>query len=178
MVSRYSTLVTHIVLWNCFDFPHSSCDYHWLLTYDPAEALKYPHSAGMWILASNLDHSCIPNTIRSCIGDMMIVRAGADLPGGTELTHAFTDSGMKYEERQKILHGYGVDCDCKLCHEQKNTSNKKIKQRAKIGQDILSRILADDLTQIETYDKLLDDIEATYTHPPFEEPRLEMLLFT
>ena len=107
-----------------------------------------------------------------------LIRAGAGLPGGTELTHAFTDSGKKYEERQGILRSYGVDCDCKLCHAQKNTSNNIKKQRAKIGQGILSRVLADDLTQIQTYDKLLDDMEATYTHPPSEEPRLEMLLFT
>ena len=109
---------------------------------------------------------------------MMIVRAGADLPGGTQLTHAFTDSGKKNEESQGILRGYGVDCNCKLCHAQENTYNKKKKQRAKIGQRILSRILADDLTQIQSYDKLLDDMEATYTHPPSENPRLEMLLFT
>lgn len=109
---------------------------------------------------------------------MIIVRAGADLLGGTELTHGFTDSGKEYEERQGILRGYGIDCDCKLCYAQKNTSNKKKKRRAKIGQGILSRILADDLTQIQTYDKLPDDMEATYTHTLFEEPRLEMLLFT
>ena len=99
--------------------------YHWLLTHDPAEALKYPHPAGMWILASNLNHSCVPNSIRSYIGDMMIVRAGADLPGGTQLAHAFTDSGKKNEESQGILRGYGVDCDCKLCHAEEHVQQEK-----------------------------------------------------
>ncbi|KAL2053138.1 hypothetical protein ABVK25_006462 [Lepraria finkii] len=56
---------------------------------------------------------------------MIIVRAGADLLGGTEITHGFTDSGKEYEERQGILRGYGIDCDCKLSSNKKRSRERR-----------------------------------------------------
>ncbi|EGX44931.1 hypothetical protein AOL_s00173g32 [Orbilia oligospora ATCC 24927] len=44
------------------------------------------YNCGMWFLPSFLRHSCIPNAHRSAIGEMLIVRAGKDIPKDTKVT--------------------------------------------------------------------------------------------
>ncbi|KAK6515119.1 hypothetical protein TWF506_007465 [Arthrobotrys conoides] len=44
------------------------------------------YNCGMWFLPSFLRHSCIPNAHRAVIGDMLIVRAGKDIPKDTKVT--------------------------------------------------------------------------------------------
>ncbi|KAJ6259391.1 hypothetical protein Dda_6292 [Drechslerella dactyloides] len=44
------------------------------------------YNSGLWFLPSFLRHSCIPNAHRTVIGDMMIIRAGRDMPKDTKVT--------------------------------------------------------------------------------------------
>ncbi|RVD83971.1 uncharacterized protein DFL_005739 [Arthrobotrys flagrans] len=44
------------------------------------------YNCGIWFLPSFLRHSCVPNAHRAVIGDMLIVRAGKDIPKDTKVT--------------------------------------------------------------------------------------------
>jgi len=104
---RDRELIAHIVHWNCFGFQPLSRDYHRLVINDPEKFLQdKSRSVGLWILASYINHSCLPNIYRSTIGNTMIVRAAADLLAGTELRHSYIDSETSYEDRQEVLSGY------------------------------------------------------------------------
>ncbi|KAK6355980.1 hypothetical protein TWF718_000355 [Orbilia javanica] len=55
------------------------------------------YSCGMWFLPSFLRHSCISNAHRTVIGEMLIVRAGKDIPKDTKVTINFsTPSNLEY----------------------------------------------------------------------------------
>ncbi|KAL2031647.1 hypothetical protein VTO58DRAFT_106998 [Aureobasidium pullulans] len=80
--------------------------------------LEYPtqNPVGLWINASHVNHSCIPNVAHSYIGDMMILRAAKNIPKGTEITMAYrkphADPEMRQAEYQKL---FGFRCTCNLC---------------------------------------------------------------
>ncbi|THV98629.1 hypothetical protein D6D18_05201 [Aureobasidium pullulans] len=80
--------------------------------------LEYPtqNPVGLWINASYVNHSCIPNVAHSYIGDMMILRAAKNIPKGTEITMAYrkphADPEIRQAEYQKL---FGFRCTCNLC---------------------------------------------------------------
>ncbi|THX90129.1 hypothetical protein D6D05_00719 [Aureobasidium pullulans] len=80
--------------------------------------LEYPtqNPVGLWINASHVNHSCIPNVAHSYIGDMMILRAAKNIPKGTEITMAYrkphADPEIRQAEYQKL---FGFRCTCNLC---------------------------------------------------------------
>lgn len=169
---RDRELIAHIVHWNCFGFQPLSRDYHRLVINDPEKFLQdKSRSVGLWILASYINHSCLPNIYRSTIGNTMIVRAAADLLAGTELRHSYIDSETSYEDRQEVLSGYGFECSCSLCQAQKNTSNKKKKKKPKLAAAFLERIMLTTVTFVGTYYTLLDELEQAYQPPATAEPR-------
>lgn len=72
-------------------------------------------SAGLWILASYMNHSCIPNATKEYIGDMMVVRAIRSIRTGEEITHSYNAS-HDYEVRTaELLNTWGFTCTCALC---------------------------------------------------------------
>ncbi|KAL6407529.1 TPR domain-containing protein [Ilyonectria robusta] len=72
-------------------------------------------STGLWIRASYINHSCVPNTKKDYIGDLMILRATHYITGGEEITHAY-DESSDYEARTAALHkNWGFKCWCALC---------------------------------------------------------------
>ncbi|KAK6332256.1 hypothetical protein TWF696_002977 [Orbilia brochopaga] len=55
------------------------------------------YNSGLWFLPSFLRHSCISNAHRTVIGDMMIIRAGRDIPKDTKVTvNCVTPSVWEY----------------------------------------------------------------------------------
>lgn len=162
--------------WNCFSFPASSRDQHKLSTHDLASLYEYRASLGLWIKASYMNHTCVPNTQRSFIGDIMVIRAGSDLKAGTELKHSYVDISKKYAERQIELQGYGFQCDCSLCSAWMSTSPKKRKKRENTRNFIRDRVVSPVPTELSDFFRLLDNLEGTYIHPATEEPRIETVL--
>ncbi|KAF3941797.1 hypothetical protein ABW19_dt0205906 [Dactylella cylindrospora] len=64
--------------------------------------------SGFWVLPSYLRHSCIPNAHRTVIGDMMIIRAGGDIPANTKVTiNCRTPSVWNYAD-------FEFDCTCPI----------------------------------------------------------------
>lgn len=73
-------------------------------------------STGLWVRAARINHSCVPNTEKEFIGDMMLVRAKRPISAGEELLHSYVDEKMRYMERQEaLMTTWGFKCDCGLC---------------------------------------------------------------
>lgn len=72
-------------------------------------------SLGLWERASYANHSCLPNTSRSFLGDFMLVRATKDIPKDAEITMSYISIDGKHEHTKMYLAGWGFRCDCALC---------------------------------------------------------------
>ena len=82
---------------------------------------------------------------------MMIFRAQADIPADTELKFGYLSCLEKYEERQKMLKKWGFECECHVCLAEKDSSQKKIKKRAKIIEEIIGHFEKNSATDIGVY---------------------------
>ncbi|RMJ10335.1 hypothetical protein CDV36_010035 [Fusarium kuroshium] len=72
-------------------------------------------STGLWIRASYMNHSCIPNAKKDYIGDLMIVRAARRIVVGEEILQSY-DESTDYDARTASLHRtWGFRCKCGLC---------------------------------------------------------------
>lgn len=71
--------------------------------------------AGLWIRASYMNHSCIPNTEREFIGDLMVVRASMDIKAGDEVTHVYDDSRDLEMRAESLMRTWGFVCSCPRC---------------------------------------------------------------
>ncbi|KAH6844726.1 hypothetical protein B0I37DRAFT_433298 [Chaetomium sp. MPI-CAGE-AT-0009] len=75
--------------------------------------------AGLWPRAALINHSCIPNSEREFIGDLMVVRATKNIAKGEEVVHRYDESGL-YEARQRaLMTTWGFECSCALCVVEK-----------------------------------------------------------
>ena len=76
-------------------------------------------STGIWLYASYINHSCIPNTKIAYIGDLMMLRATRAITAGEELFHAY-DASSDYDTRQAaLMNTWGFQCACPLCEAEK-----------------------------------------------------------
>lgn len=76
-------------------------------------------STGIWVRAAYINHSCLPNTEKESIGDLMIVRATQRIPAGAELFHSY-DSSVDFAARQaKLKLTWGFECKCELCEAER-----------------------------------------------------------
>jgi tetratricopeptide (TPR) repeat protein len=72
-------------------------------------------NTGLWVTASYANHSCIPNTQREFVGDLLVVRAIGLIRKGEEITHEYFDTS-DYDARQSELEKtWGFKCSCALC---------------------------------------------------------------
>lgn len=76
-------------------------------------------SAGLWVLASYANHSCVPNAEKESIGDLMVLRATRPISAGDEITHSY-DVSSNYDSRVgTLMNTWGFICDCSLCAAEK-----------------------------------------------------------
>lgn len=79
------------------------------------EDQEYRKASGIWLRAAYMNHSCIPNTFRAFIGDMMIVRASCDIKAGQEILTWYSPATAPFPKRKEKLAFWGFQCDCQLC---------------------------------------------------------------
>jgi tetratricopeptide (TPR) repeat protein len=73
-------------------------------------------SAGLWTKAARINHSCVPNTDKEFIGDMILIRAKRPIAAGEELLLSYIDETSSYRARQEALAcTWGFECHCGLC---------------------------------------------------------------
>ena len=149
---RGSTFVQHRIIYNAFGFPSLTYAFHWKSGHTPEDVKdEESGSIGIWVQASYINHSCYPLVRRTYIGDMMIFRAQADIPADTELKFGYLSCLEKYEERQQMLKKWGFECECQVCLAEKDSSQKKIKKRAKIIGEIIEHFEKKSATDIGVY---------------------------
>jgi hypothetical protein len=94
-------------------------------------------SAGLWIRAAYINHSCIPNTEREFIGDLMVVRATRDIAAGEEIVHSYDESGDYEARQQALMMTWGFDCGCALCAAEKEDDADMREKRGKLAKEAM-----------------------------------------
>ncbi|KAF5574101.1 n-lysine methyltransferase SMYD2 [Fusarium pseudoanthophilum] len=72
-------------------------------------------STGLWIRASYINHSCIPNTKKDFVGDLIIFRSIRRIAAGEEITHSYEDSSDYEARKVNIRKTWKFECRCQLC---------------------------------------------------------------
>ncbi|CAK7229138.1 hypothetical protein SEUCBS140593_007145 [Sporothrix eucalyptigena] len=113
-------LAETIRLKNCFSAPLSTLDD--CRPEGPSALSSRQLAKGLWKHASYLNHSCVPNTMRSFLGDMLISRAVRPIAAGEELFQQYIPVKADVRARQAELQaGWGFLCVCPLCSSENTT---------------------------------------------------------
>ncbi|EXM21557.1 SET domain [Fusarium oxysporum f. sp. vasinfectum] len=72
-------------------------------------------STGLWIRASYINHSCIPNAKKDFVGDLIISRAMRRIAAGEEITHSYDESSDYEARKANIRRTWNFECCCQLC---------------------------------------------------------------
>jgi len=138
--------------------------------------------SGLWIMPSYINHSCWPNSVRSFLGDLLIVRAARDIREGEEITINYLENESSVQERQKSFYsGWDFNCKCTLCEietaEQQGVRDKRqeLVEKARKFEVYLKQSIEKTNSGIAPMITLIRGIEATYTKPEFIQPRVPLL---
>ncbi|KAL4920601.1 hypothetical protein BDW62DRAFT_176862, partial [Aspergillus aurantiobrunneus] len=165
-------LIERIIMLNCFGCPLSSRESH---IHDIRERQSYTdkqfHSCGVWLLASYINHSCTSNARRSFIGDMMIVRATADLPANTEITFWYKSPWDNDSQEKPVdLQHWGFKCSCAICNDLLATANTELTRRKTLIVS-LQKAFKSRNPNSARIESILSAVEETYRRPASEIPR-------
>ncbi|KAL4732053.1 hypothetical protein ACLX1H_001060 [Fusarium chlamydosporum] len=97
-------------------------------------------STGLWVRASYMNHSCIPNAKKDFIGDLILVRAIRGIAAGEEITHAYDESTSFDERKAAIMRTWGFECRCPLCLVEEEES-ADVRQKRRLAEDMASRFV-------------------------------------
>ena len=112
---------------NCFSAP--------LSTFEDTQPNREPGAMakGLWAYASYMNHSCVPNTMRSFLGDVLISRATRGIRKGEELFQQYVPVQALVDVRQRgFLDGWGFKCRCALCEGEKGSSPAMLQKRKEL----------------------------------------------
>ncbi|KAF3490604.1 TPR domain protein [Arthroderma uncinatum] len=173
-------LVAHIIALNAVSVSAQSLPDHLHKQPNPARIGGRGCSYGIWPMASFINHSCLSNSHRTFIGDMIIIRATQDLEPGTEITENFyISNGNVYEQRRKFLRNLGFDCNCVLCHDKQGTANHVMGERKTLKAEALRlcsrfKLAPTDFSAAAKIESSIAQLRDTYPRPALEEPRIEI----
>lgn len=91
------------------------------------------YGIGLWVLASFINHSCIPNARRLHVGDHVMVHASRDLKAGEEITLPYFDVLSPLNKRREISKTWDFDCNCKRCKFEDQLCSKQELREIEIG---------------------------------------------
>ncbi|PUU76843.1 hypothetical protein B9Z19DRAFT_1194466 [Tuber borchii] len=138
--------------------------------------------SGIWIMPSYINHSCWPNSIRSFLGNLLIVRAARDIPAGEEITMTYIDNESGVQERQKASYsGWDFSCECTLCEieaaesQEVQSKRQSLVEKALKFKVYLNQSVQKTNSRIAPMITLIKGIEATYSKPEFIHPRVRLL---
>lgn len=150
--------VEHIRRRNCFSAPIRSSD----LLPTPSAVRN-----GFWIHTSYINHACLPNSVRTFLGDVLFLRATRDIAEDEEITAQYVAPELRYEERQKgFKTTWGFECDCRLCTHDSIVGRGLEEQRMVIFEELKrsAQKLGDrpTVTALKKFARRLRDLEALY----------------
>lgn len=169
--------------YNCFSAPNRSAD---ILTQPPNSNPELRN--GFWNHASYINHSCVPNSIRTFIGDVRFLRAARDIAIGEEITNQYIAPEIDIDDRQdKYRSTWGFECDCELCVVDGSVSETMRKERMRLFEELKAMVMklgerGTTVTSIKKIARGLREIEALYLPTSAEEadtytnlPRLALI---
>lgn len=121
----------------------------------------------------------MPNSVRTFLGDLLLLRATRDISAGEEITAQYVSPELTYEGRQQKYKGtWDFECDCRLCEVESRVGSESEKQRMVIFEDL--KINAQKLghapftvTALKKFAKRLRELEALYDEEQYNNlPRL------
>ncbi|KLO12661.1 hypothetical protein SCHPADRAFT_915546 [Schizopora paradoxa] len=159
---------------------------------------------GLWPASArpHLPHACTPNTSRSFLGDVLILRACRDLKSGEGLTVSHVHPALPLEERRAELVRPGTRlgaCECAFCAIEEKEGNEMRARRVELVQRVKTlsdkapaeRLRTDaarddsagpsndSVKEIaRSVEGLCDTLESTYSqreHPAHVQPRFALL---
>lgn len=171
-------LVEGIRTKNCFSAPRSTLE-------DTRPSIPDGLQArGLWAHASLLNHSCVANTMRSFIGDMLISRATRDIKEGDEIFQQYVPVKPLADVRGKLFEeGWGFSCGCALCAGERASPAAKLAKRRELldaveklcNKQIPGRELIPD-AKIRSVDKLARQLEEAHEASVYDPiPRLALI---
>jgi hypothetical protein len=129
-----------------------------------------PKSTGLWTHIANANHACLPNAVRSFLGDVIILRAARDIRAGEEITISYQKPAPLLADRQKALSdSWDFRCNCLLCtseaalRDKMHTLAEHVETSLAFMEDrSLDAILAADAELIAMAEVLAEDLEEVY----------------
>jgi len=165
---------------NCFSLPLSTLDDTKL------DSGSGKQAKGLWIHASNMNHSCVANSMRSFLGDMLISRATRDIKIGEEIFQQYVPVKSLVDIRNRqYSESWGFDCNCTLCTGERRGSDTmlaKRKEALKTVEKICNKklptkgIIPD--STIRTVDRLAKQLEELHEPEVYDAlhlPRLTLI---
>jgi hypothetical protein len=166
--------VEHIRRRNCFAAPLRAVD---VLT-NPATAVRN----GFWVHTSYINHSCLPNSVRTFLGDMLLLRTTRDISTGDEITAQYVTPELSVEDRQQNYKGtWSFECDCHLCEVDEKVGKAVNRDREVIfgelkhtAQISVNKPLT--VTALKKFTKRLRDLEVLYSEDAYTHlPKLGLV---
>ncbi|KAF2112352.1 hypothetical protein BDV96DRAFT_649151 [Lophiotrema nucula] len=162
---------------NCFSLPTRSSD----LLHQPPNSNPELRN-GFWIHASYVNHSCLPNSVRTFIGDIHFLRATRDIAAGEEILHQYISPDIDIEERQEKLRGtWRFECDCTLCEVDGAVSRDGRQLRLKLFEELKASVMrlgekGTTVTAVKKIARGYRQIEALYDEDVYKGlPRLALV---
>ncbi|CAI7667777.1 unnamed protein product [Penicillium viridicatum] len=152
--------VARIISLNSFGSPTSSRGDHIHDALDANWSSERLYNCGIWPYASMINHSCMSNTHRAFIGDMMIIRAATDIPENTELTIWYL---LPAPENQPMdFRHWGFECCCAMCADVRATEPRVLWARTRQREQIAMALGKKSRQRAEI---LIESLAKTYPHP-------------
>ncbi|KAF4627530.1 hypothetical protein G7Y89_g10624 [Cudoniella acicularis] len=138
-------------------------------------------SAGLWIIASYINHSCIPNAKKEYMGDLMVLRATRPISAGEEITHSY-DKSSDYDARNAaLMKTWGFTCTCALCIAEKADGPALRKKRYELESEANALVERDEAARAKRLSilkarRLDQSINSTYDDKIYNGlPRMALL---
>lgn len=171
-------LVEAIRTRNCFSAPPSTLE-------DTRPGAPEDRLAkGLWVHASAMNHSCVPNSMRSFVGDVLISRATRDIREGDEIFHQYVPGKALPDARSRQLRDrWGFECDCGLCVGERRSPEAMQARRRELlaaveklcSKKLPGKELMPDAT-IRGVDRLMRQLEEAHEQEVYEGlPRLTLI---
>ncbi|KAF2831890.1 SET domain-containing protein [Ophiobolus disseminans] len=161
--------IEHIRRRNCFAAPLRAVD-----------VLTTPTSVrnGFWIHTSYLNHACLPNSVRTFLGDILFLRATRDISAGEEITSQYVVPELTIADRQqKYKETWGFECDCRLCRADSDVGVEVERERMRLFEELKATAQKlgskPTVTALKKFARRLRDLEVIYSKEAYEHlPKL------
>ncbi|KAF2198011.1 SET domain-containing protein [Delitschia confertaspora ATCC 74209] len=106
--------------------------------------LHQPHQemrTGIWLHASSINHSCIPNSVRTFVGDIFVLRATRDVKEGEEVVMQYLSPDVDEKVRAERLGEWGFECRCRLCEVDESIGEVEREERGKLFEQLKGAVM-------------------------------------